>query len=362
MGNYLRKLLSRDWNDMANALYLIAIRLCTFIHITLLVIFIALKIWPLVIFNVASIVLYSYLTSFVKKRQHYLMCLNFVYFEILIHSVLSTILIGNLFGFHLYILGIIPISFYLFFLLSKKGRLYTPTVYAFISFFVFSFANVFNFARDSFYSIETFNRFVVGAIYVYNSLIVFVMLILFTMLFILQIHTFMKKIESQNERLTFFANVDPLTNLLNRRRFTHELKVFERNKKSFCILLSDVDDFKKINDKYGHDCGDQMLIHISTIFKDIIKDPNLVCRWGGEEIIVAYQGTLEEGAAIGELIRATIANSPITYRGHEIQCTITIGTALYDGRESIEEVIINADNELYRGKRDGKNVVNICRF
>ena len=362
MGKLLKKLLSRDWDDMANSLYLIAIRLCNFIHITLLFIFIALKIWPLVIFNMASIILYTLLTSFVKKRKYYLLCLNFVYFEILIHSVLSTLLIGNLFGFHLYILGIIPISFYLFFLLSKKGRLYTPIVYAVISFFVFSFANVFNFARDSVYNIVLFNRFVVGSIYIYNALIVFIMLILFTMLFILQIHTFMKKIESQNERLTFFANVDPLTNLLNRRRFTHELKVMERNEKEFCILLSDVDDFKKINDTYGHDCGDQMLIHISSLFQKVIKEPNLVCRWGGEEIIVAYLGTLEEGAAIGELLRATIANSPLLYRGKEIGCTITIGTALFDGRETIDEVIINADNELYRGKRDGKNVVNICRF
>ena len=237
-----------------------------------------------------------------------------------------------------------------------------PIIYAVISFIVFSFANVFNFARDSVYSISQFNRTVVGGIYVYNALIVFVMIIMFTLLFILQIQYFMKKIESQNERLTFFANVDPLTNLLNRRRFTHELRVMERNNKSFCILLCDVDDFKKVNDTYGHDCGDQMLIHISSIFQKIVKEPNLVCRWGGEEIIVAYQGTLEESAAIGELLRATIANTTIVYRGAEIRCTITIGTALYDGRESIDEVIINADNELYRGKRDGKNVVNICRF
>jgi diguanylate cyclase (GGDEF)-like protein len=184
-----------------------------------------------------------------------------------------------------------------------------------------------------------------------------IMLIVSSILFMLQIRGSLRKVEKQKQELATLASTDPLTGLLNRRKFTDDMNQLIAGHGTFSILISDIDDFKKINDTYGHDCGDQILVHVTNQFKLLIGSPNLVCRWGGEEILVLYGGTLDEGTAAAELLRARIANSSITYNNTTVRVTITTGVSYFDGSDSIDHVIIKADDALYFGKQNGKNQV-----
>ncbi len=351
----IRKLINRNYNITQEEEYNVIIRLCCFVHATQVPVFLYLNVLPLFIFNICSVIFYIVLVQTTKKK-YYLPTLILAYMEIVINTAFSTVLIGNQFGFQLYVLAIIPISFYIIYMMNTGGRLIQPIVISLISFFVFFASQMYNLYQPPIY--QHIGTTAKGLLYLYNSLIVFIMLVLFSLFFIIQIRESLTKIERQNRELTEVANVDPLTGLLNRRKFTKNINALVEQKKSFCVLLSDIDDFKKLNDTYGHDCGDDVLVHVSNIYKNIFSNPEHVCRWGGEEFIVIYEGQKNEGMAVAELLRATISNSNISYQDNSLSVTITTGVSYFDGTESIDRVIVQADDALYQGKEAGKNQVN----
>lgn len=334
--------------------YVIVLKLCFLVHLILVPVFFSMHVWGLVVFNIASVILYYILLKTITPHR-YLFSFLCAYIEIVLHTVLCIILIGNDFGFQLYVPAVVPIMFYVVFSIDQHGHLRYPIVYSLVSFVIFTAANIYNFYYPPLYN--DFSRNLKLFLFLYNSVIIFAMLTMFSMLFILQIRGSIRKIEKQKRELASVANTDPLTGLLNRRKFMEDIHGVIRSNRTFTILLSDIDDFKKFNDVYGHDCGDQMLINVTKQFQNLVISPNVVCRWGGEEIIVLYHGTFEEGIAFAELVRATVAGSSINYNGKELSATITTGVAFFDSRESIDSVIVRADKALYRGKQDGKNQV-----
>lgn len=354
----LKKLFNIDISFSLEEEFHYIVRACCIVHIILTIVFFSAGVYPLGIFNVCSVCLYLFLHRLVTAGYPFV-ALNIAYMEIALHTALCSILIGNDFGFHFYIVAEIPISFFIVFSLKRRRSLIYPTLSALVSFILFCAVYVYSLYHDVMY--PDISRTMTTCIFLFNSLIAFVVLVFCSLLFILQILDSLKKIETQNEQLTQYACVDPLTGLLNRRKFINDLSDLAQKGEEFCILLSDVDDFKKVNDTYGHDCGDHILTYISNVYQNIVGQPNMVCRWGGEEIIVLYLGSIEQGAAIGELLRATIDNSSIDYNGQKIHITISTGVAYYDSSVSFDEVIIRADHELYESKSCGKNLVRVYR-
>lgn len=350
----LDKIFEREFEISSTEKYLFILKLTCLVHFTLIPIFFYLHVWILFMFNIASVILYYILLKTISKDR-LLLTFFCAYIEIVLHTLLSIILIGNDFGFQLYIPSIIPLLFYVVFSIDQYGHLKYPIIYSVVSLLFFTAANIYNYYFEPVY--QNINKNIKLGLFLYNSFIVFTMLILFSLLFILQIRGSIRNIELQRQKLASVANTDPLTGLLNRRKFMEDIQDLIKSNKNFTILLSDIDDFKKINDTYGHDCGDQMLINVTSQFKALVTNPNLVCRWGGEEIIVLYSGTFEEGIAFGELLRATVANSSICYNDKNLSATITTGVAFFDGRESLDSVIVRADKALYKGKQNGKNQV-----
>lgn len=351
----IRKLVNRDYNFSSEEEYNVIIKLCCLVHTTLIAIFWILHVLPLVIFNICSVILYIILVQ-TTKMKYYIPTLILAYMEIVVHTALSTVLLGNQFGFQLYVLAIIPISFYVIYMMNSRGSLRRPIFISMISFIVFFASQMYTFYHQPIYN--HIGNTAKSFLYLYNSLIVFIMLVLFSLFFIIQIRESLNKIERQNRELNEVANTDPLTGLLNRRKFTKNINELVEQGKSFCVLLSDIDDFKKINDTYGHDCGDDVLIHVSNIYKNIFSNPEYVCRWGGEEFIVIYEGQENEGMAVAELLRATVANSNMSYPDKTLSVTLTTGVSYFNGTETIDRVIIQADDALYQGKKSGKNQVN----
>ena len=122
--------------------------------------------------------------------------------------------------------------------------------------------------------------------------------------------------------------------------------------------MGDIDNFKKINDTYGHDAGDIVLKTISSLMLSFMRKQDIVGRWGGEEFLLLLPETnLEGGKKIAEKLRARIKNEIIHYKGHDIKISITIGLSLYDRIHDVNESIKEADKAMYFGKIRNKNCV-----
>ncbi len=176
-------------------------------------------------------------------------------------------------------------------------------------------------------------------------------------------------IEEQNIKLTEaynkmeeLAKTDMLTGLSNRRdmyqKIKHETDRFERNEKPFIILMGDIDNFKKINDTYGHDAGDHVLTTISSLMLSFMRKQDIVGRWGGEEFLLLLPETeMSGGKKIAEKLRLRIKNESIEYKDHILNVTITIGVSVYDRVRDVNESIKEADKAMYFGKIRNKNCV-----
>lgn len=152
---------------------------------------------------------------------------------------------------------------------------------------------------------------------------------------------------------------DKLTGLYNRWYvkdfFKKELALMQRKKASLSLLILDVDDFKKINDAYGHNIGDEVLKALARIVKKQVRAYDLVARWGGEEFVVLLPNTdVIEAMKIAERVRVSVES----FRHEDIpNFTVSIGVASYVEGDTLESLVERADNALYTAKREGKNRV-----
>ncbi|NDI84903.1 diguanylate cyclase [Undibacterium sp. B2R-29] len=167
-------------------------------------------------------------------------------------------------------------------------------------------------------------------------------------------------------RLEKSASTDALTNLLNRHAFDfvfqQALLDSERTRQPMCVILFDVDFFKKINDKQGHMVGDHVLKEVAAIAKRSLRESDVICRWGGEEFLVLLKNcTLEKSTSIAENLRNTIANNDFSRttdltRGR-LSVTVSMGVAQCRENESEDSVFERADLALYQAKENGRNSV-----
>jgi len=163
----------------------------------------------------------------------------------------------------------------------------------------------------------------------------------------------------QNAQLERLAITDQLTGLYNRLQLDRALdEEHSRNMRygtQFCILLADVDEFKLVNDTYGHQIGDEVLIGIAHALKAGVREVDVVGRWGGEEFLVICRETQLAGALIlAEKLRVAVESVPFDLAGTR---TVSFGVAEFRSGEVLTETLSRADDALYRAKRGGRNRV-----
>jgi two-component system cell cycle response regulator len=164
-----------------------------------------------------------------------------------------------------------------------------------------------------------------------------------------------------NQRAQEAARTDVLTGLYNRRhameRLTQEWAEAERSHRPLCILALDIDHFKSVNDKHGHDTGDAALRQFAEVLRVYSRTPDVPCRFGGEEFLLIAPDTPLEGALnLAERIRLGIQNKPLVAAGVSLHLTVSIGVAEKSARHAnIDQLIKSADEALYHAKQNGRN-------
>lgn len=188
----------------------------------------------------------------------------------------------------------------------------------------------------------------------------------------LLVEEFLERIEETSQRMSELAaqlereaRTDPLTGLANRRYWTEWLtKEFERARRYgqplSCSLL-DLDHFKQVNDSYGHDVGDAVLIELARIMRRNVRPSDLLCRYGGEEFTILLPQTNLEGAVEqAERLRRALEAAHIESHGHVIRVTGSAGVASFPGPGvfTAEDLVRAADQAMYEAKRKGRNSVS----
>lgn len=171
-----------------------------------------------------------------------------------------------------------------------------------------------------------------------------------------------ERLRKANERLDHLAHHDELTELFNRRaglqRLDEEVKRCERYGSTFSIAMYDLDNFKAVNDTFGHSAGDSVLQQITALVSEVLRDTDLHIRLGGEEFLIIMPGVNAEEAFQGmERVRETVAQQ--TFSEHQLTVTLSSGVASYTN-SSGTRLLDRADKAMYQAKQAGRNRVVIA--
>lgn len=325
-------------------------------HMIYMLLFFLMDIKPLLIFNGCCVIISLIIAILCMKNPYYLFGISALGY---LHVVFAIYVLGLGYGFMLFFFSIIPITFFIFFIYKAKN--YLSIVIVSISFLTYmimlilSDVGILNIQIE----ISSFSGMVLTA---YNSIITFISITAVSVIFVRRITNKEVGLEDQNKRLSKLANVDPLTELLNRRSINQKLELSMQRKINlnvdFTVAIADIDNFKDLNDKYGHDCGDRVLKNIAEEIKGTVRDTDYVCRWGGEEILILFCGSGQESSGrVLERIRKNIEINGGLYGEARIGVTMTFGVSSSEKFSSVKEIILKADENLYHGKKSGKNCI-----
>lgn len=168
-----------------------------------------------------------------------------------------------------------------------------------------------------------------------------------------------KQLSELNKELEKLSTTDKLTGLPNRRKIENELdktfSLWKRYRRPFTLLMIDIDDFKKINDSYGHQVGDVVLAELGRIFRRILRNTDVPSRWGGEEFLILCPETgRDEGIKIAEKIRSAVEDHDF---GLGEKVTVSVGVCEAKDNTSLNALLKEVDDKMYEAKRSGKNRV-----
>jgi diguanylate cyclase (GGDEF)-like protein len=158
------------------------------------------------------------------------------------------------------------------------------------------------------------------------------------------------------------ASTDQLTGSGNRlaleKALTREINLAQRNDNPLSIIMFDFDNFKKVNDKFGHQGGDQVLKEVIQEIQRSIRKTDLLFRYGGEEfVLLMHKTSLDSAIVVADKVRAHIADTPIKYKQQLINVSVSMGASALQENDAISTLIDRADNALYQAKNLGRNCI-----
>jgi diguanylate cyclase (GGDEF)-like protein len=168
------------------------------------------------------------------------------------------------------------------------------------------------------------------------------------------------QLSEMDRSLDLATRVDPMTGLANRRdimeKMERELSRSERHQRTFSVMLVDLDNFKQLNDKYGYNDGDDVLVEVARVLMSCVRNEDVCARWGGEEFLFLLTETNIEGAlTLARKILDSVSMTEFKANRPGIRITASIGLCEYQVGHSINECVSKADHALRQAKQSGKN-------
>jgi diguanylate cyclase (GGDEF)-like protein len=327
-----------------------------FVHAVLLAIFWIAGVEQLVQFNFLSVIIYAF--CFILCRTgHILPVYVSVILEVTAYSVVSTYFVGLRCGTYCFLFSIIPIIIYFGCSLFKGKQRWSVILMLVLNFATFVVLYFSFFFHEPVYQLPTSITLI---LVVFSAFAMIFATVFYNALYIYTSENTVTNLELKNKQLSADAHEDALTNLLNRRGFLPLVKSLMSGDKisHFCIAFGDLDDFKRVNDSYGHEAGDEVLKHATMMIKDELPGCD-ICRWGGEEFVILLRDcNMASAKGKVERLRKTIESNPTSFFGKQIFVTMTIGLEEYkDNYKEPEALIKKADERMYYGKQHGKNML-----
>lgn len=171
-------------------------------------------------------------------------------------------------------------------------------------------------------------------------------------------------INRYQERIELLATMDELTRVSNRRAFEAGYQTFQYNQsrtgRDFCVILFDLDNFKKVNDRFGHITGDKFLIDISQLMSSLVRPSDIFARWGGDEFAILTESSADEALMVAERIKDSVQETDFT--GENLgpddprnKVTVSCGVSLHQRGDDLNTLLLRADKAMYKGKENGGN-------
>ncbi|TVR56945.1 MAG: GGDEF domain-containing protein [Spirochaetaceae bacterium] len=315
-------------------------------HAAFIVLFAWLGVVPLAVYNVASCMVF--IVGLRLNRAHrYTVAFFIATGEVVLHSVLCAFFVGWGAGFHYFIVGIVP-----FVALIPAWKTASRFFFAGGILAVYGIAY---FTAAATVPVFALSDAVTTALNYANLVVTFGA-------FAVLVHYLARTSDVAEQRILHLSRTDALTGVLNRRGMIEQLEQayagFRRHGRPFSVLLGDLDDFKQINDRHGHNCGDLVLIGAARTLVASVRADDVVSRWGGEEFLVLLPNTPAEGSErAANKILARIRKDRAECEDGAIHATMTLGCATYRTGDTIDHLIARADAALYYGKQTGKDTI-----
>ena len=332
-----------------------------FIHFLLTARFYFLEYTILFLYNILAIALYLVLGLYFSEQKKYAWLYYGCYTEITFFAAFATLLAGWNWGFMIYLIAFTPVSFYLAYSSPLFGHnIKKPLFFVLVTMLVFAVTRILSVHFKPIYTELDFDTNLTVS-YLANAIIAFLGLMFFSVLFTIEIRQNEIRLEEQYRLLETISSKDPLTGLINRRSMDHSLlEAVEQSKKSgliFSVILGDIDDFKRVNDTYGHNVGDKVLVQVADMITKNCTEGCRICRWGGEEILIFVPENEIITKGIAEKIRQSIEKIRVETDADTVSVTMTFGMTEYSPGLPLNKLVSIADNRLYYGKEHGKNQV-----
>lgn len=336
---------------------------CSLIHFIFAILMFVGEVNYLSIINMVATLIYIFLAFVLAPREMYKTLFLVALIEVEVNAALSSFMLGEGYEFMIYTLSLIPGAFYLAHTWpeesnSKYGISPIPSIATLVVGIMYIVVEFLYTIFDPVFDGEKILR-LKPVFHYFNILIAVFLILAFSILFALEVRYIQKLLNDENSRLGEIASRDPLTKAYNRRSMyeiiNHEVENNEQLKLGLIIL--DIDDFKKVNDTYGHVVGDQVLTRVANVMQENLRECDYFCRWGGEEFLIAVHGNKEDYMTVAERIRKNISVQVFDTDKIKFSVTATMGISEYQTGVKLRTIIDMADQKLYYGKKHGKNQV-----
>ncbi len=333
--------------------YVQAVNLCLAAHIVIALTFGILHIYPMLFYNLFSIVFYTVIRITLSPR-HYRLIVALVHIEVAFFASLTTVYVGWSSGYAFYLIALCSMVY-----ICPYKNIYIPYFFSIGELFVFIGLKLYSNTHMPLISVSAGEG--ISYIYLFNAAACFGVIIYAAFISNLSSVFTRRELIEQNQNLQTLLHHDGLTQLYTRNYLLEKFSQAQENPEtalSMAITMVDVDNFKHINDTYGHPCGDYVLSTLSTIMQTVCPPHTDIARWGGEEfVLLIHETTREEAVKQIQNLRKAIASYHFHHAGSEFHVTATFGISFTEEANDFSSLVNLADERMYYGKKSGKNTV-----